>query len=411
MNKDFIPLLRFVASSDAHIEGVDTIGYIRLKKAIDFSLTLSQKNEKHQKLDAVLMAGDFTDHGRPDEFDAFGQIFDYAKRKGIPVLSIVARGHECMTVGKRSLAYFRRTTGQETDFHRIIGGYHFIGLSTCRIPKLYYTPKQKRWLKKQLELAVTDTPQRPVFLMHHEHVRDTVYGSSEFDGWGNPFFTEILKEYPNVVDFSGHSHYPVNDPRSLWQNEYTALGTGSLKYVELTVDGERCVHPPTYKHCATFWIVEADKDGNLHLIGIDCEAEEILCEYYLENPADINNREYTCEKQRSRSKPPTFQKDAEISIKEENGVYSVIYPKAESNDGMPVVIYRAVVTDEKGNIVARGKTVPSYYLYKSEDIICTVLGKLPKGKYKVKAVAENCYGMQSEYIEKEFKTEGENQNG
>lgn len=403
MNKEFIPVLRFVASSDAHIEGVGSAGYRRLKKAIDFSLAFSESNKHHKRLDAVLMAGDFTDHGRPDEFDAFGQIFDYAKEKGTPVLSIVARGHECMTIGKLSLAYFTRTTGQETDFHRVIGGYHFIGLSTCKIPKLYYTPKQKRWLKKQLDTAVADTPERPVFLMHHEHVRDTVYGSSKFDGWGNPFFTEILKDYPNVVDFSGHSHYPVNDPRSLWQNEYTAIGTGSLKYVELTVDDERCVHPPTHKDCGTFWIVEADKNGNLHLMGIDCEAEEILCEYLLNNPADKNNREYTEEKQRSRSKAPFFAEGTEISVTVKNNVCSAEYPKAESADGMPVFIYRVTVADNSGNIVANRKTVPSYYLYKPEYRLCTELGELAKGKYKLKVIAENCYGIQSESTEKEIE--------
>ncbi len=403
MKKEFIPVLRFVASSDAHIEGTHSVGYTRLKKAIDFSLNFSQKSEKHQILDAVLMAGDFTDHGRPDEFDAFGQIFNYAQEKGTSLLSIVARGHECITLKKKSLDYFRKTTGQETDFHRIIGGYHFIGLSTCRLPALYYSPKQKRWLKQQLDKAVADTPDKPVFLMHHEHVKQTVYGSSKFDGWGHPLFTKILKKYPNVVDFSGHSHYPLNDPRSLWQNEYTAIGTGSLKYVELTVDDERCVHPPTYKDCATFWIVEADKDGNLHLMGIDCEAEEILCEYYLKNPADKRNREYTEAKQRSRSKPPIFHKSVEISIKKENSVYSAEYPKAESTDGMPVFIYRVFVYDKNGKEIASGKTVPSYYLYKAEGGLCTEFGELPEGKYKLKLFAETVYGVQSECIEKEFE--------
>ena len=35
MKKEFIPVLRFVSSSDAHIEGIDTVGYKRLKKAIE----------------------------------------------------------------------------------------------------------------------------------------------------------------------------------------------------------------------------------------------------------------------------------------------------------------------------------------------------------------------------------------
>lgn len=400
MKKNFIPVLRFVASSDAHIEGVGTVGYTRLKKAVDFSLGFAQNDENYKKLDTILMVGDFTDHGRPDEFDAFGEIFRYSAEKGTPILSIVAHGHECFTLKKRSLAYFRGLTNQETDFHRIICGYHFIGLSTTSLPKLYYSPKQIKWLKKQLDAAVADTPDKPVFLMHHEHVKYTVYGSSGFDGWGHPVFTEILKKYPNVVDFSGHSHYPINDPRSLWQKEYTAIGTGSLKYVELTVDNKRCVHPPTHKDCATFWIIEADKNGNLHLMGIDCEAEQMICEYYLDNPADQNNREYTTEKQLARSKTPVFSDDADITLKKQEGKYTAVYPKAESTDGMPVFIYRVSVINKKGKEIANGKTVPSYYLYRSEDIITTDLGALPKGKYEVRIVAENTFGMQSQCLEK-----------
>ena len=400
MKNEFIPVIRFVASSDSHIEGVDSVGYTRLKKAIDFSLDFSANDESYKKLDAVLMIGDFTDRGKPYEFEAFGEIFRYSAEKGTPVLSIVAHGHECRTLKKKSLDYFKRLTNQETDFHKVIGGYHFIGLSTTSLPKIYYSPKQKRWLKHQLDAAVADTPDKPVFLMHHEHVKHTVYGSSRFDGWGHSFFTKLLKKYPNVVDFSGHSHYPINDPRSLWQNEYTAIGTGSLKYVELTVDDERCVHPPTYKECATFWIVEADKNGNLHLAGIDCEAEQIICEYYLDNPADSKNREYTYEKQRSRSKPPAFPGNAEITLKAENGRYTAVYQKAESTDGMPVFIYRVSVSDKNGKEIAKGKTVPSYYLYKSEDIITTDLGALPCGEYAVRVIAETPYGVQSEAIEK-----------
>ena len=48
-----------------------------------------------------------------------------------------------------------------------------------------------------------------------------------------PEFAEILKNYPQVVDFSGHSHVPINDPRSIHQKHFTALGTGSLSYFEL----------------------------------------------------------------------------------------------------------------------------------------------------------------------------------
>ena len=67
---------------------------------------------------------------------------------------------------------------------------------------------------------------------------------------------------------------------------------------------------------------------------------------------------------------------------------------------MPVFIYRAYVYGESGDIVAKGKTLPSYFLYKSEDKLTTELGKLSKGRYKIEIYAENAYGKKSECIEK-----------
>ncbi len=400
MKNEFLPVLRFAVCSDAHIEGIGSPGYNRLKRVIDYSLDYASGDGKHSKADAFLIAGDITNKGTKAEFDAFKEIYDYGGEKALKLLCTVAKGHDSITMGKKVLGYYKSLTGQETDFHRVIGGYHFIGLSVCPLPRLYYTPMQKRWLKKQLELAVADTPDRPVFVFHHEHVRDTVYGSSKLDGWGHPFFKRLLKNYPNVVDFSGHSHYPLNDPRSLWQREYTAIGTGSLKYTELTVDGERKVHPDSFEDCASFLIVEADAGGNLRIIGIDCLAEEILCEYYLKNPADKNNREYTGEKQRARSLPPVFPVGAEITLTEQDGFYSAVYPAAVSTDGMPVFIYRIYAEKEDGKAVKERKTVPTYYLYSHEEKLTTALGRLPKGKFTVRIAAETPYGVRSEYIEK-----------
>lgn len=403
MTNDFLPVFRFVICSDSHIEGIGSPGYYRLKEVIDYSLDFAAKDENYNKIDTFFIAGDITNKGSKDEFDAFKEIYDYGAEKGAKFLCTVANGHDSITMGKKSLEYYKSLTNQETDFHRVIGGYHFIGISTSRMKKHFNTPFQKMWLKRELDKAVKDTPDKPVFVMHHEHVKYTVYGSYDEDGWGKILFSDLLKNYPNVVDFSGHSHYPVNDPRSVWQNEYTAIGTGSLKYTELTVDGEQKVHPAFYDECANFLIVEADKDSNLRVIGVDCMAEEILCEYYLKNPADKNNREYTKETQITRSSAPRFADNAEIAVEEQSDVYVACYPEADSTDGMPVFIYRIYVENADGKTVKMIKQIPTYYLYGNDDELRSCLGMFSKGKYKVKILAENVYGMKSEFIEKEFE--------
>ncbi len=395
---DFIPVMRFLVCSDSHIEGVDSQGFNRLKSAVDLAFDIADGCNVCKKLDAVLLAGDITDSGTKAEFDAFKIIFDYVKSRGTEFLSIVAKGHDSISLGKGSLKYFSAITNQETDFHVILNGFHFIGLSTSSIPEIYYSPAQRYWLMRELDKAVSTNPGRPVFLMHHEHVKYTVYGSGEVDGWGHDFFTEMLKKYPSVVDFSGHSHYPLNDPRSLWQNEYTAVGTGSLKYTELTVDGERKIRPDNKNECGSFWLAELDAEGNLHLSGFDCDAQKVLCEYYIANPSDKNNREYTQEKMCSKSTPPVFFENSFVAFSDGR----ISFKRADETDGMPIFIYRIFVVDENEKTVAKTKVLPSYYLFNKEEVLTAQLPPLPFGRYKIKICAETVYGVASEFIQQEI---------
>ena len=41
---------------------------------------------------------------------------------------------------------------------------------------------------------------------------------------------KILPKYPQVMSFAGHTHCPLNEERSIWQDTFTALSTSSSKY-------------------------------------------------------------------------------------------------------------------------------------------------------------------------------------
>ena len=77
----------------------------------------------------------------------------------------------------------------------------------------------------------------------HHAVKGTVYGS---ELWYTNDLDGILEEYEQVVHFSGHSHFPINDPRSIWQGDFTALNTGTLSYAEMapaSASGHHRPHP------------------------------------------------------------------------------------------------------------------------------------------------------------------------
>ena len=385
---NFKPVIRFAITSDSHITTIGDVQTTRLQKMIKLSYKIAAQNTEYNNLDAVLIAGDVTDMGTKIAFGSIKAAIKPVLKDGTHFLATVSTSHDDRNLGKESLELYSRIMGQETDFHRVINGYHFIGISASKIEGEHYSDYQKEWLVKQLDVAVADDPTKPIFVLQHEHITNTVYGSSDFEGWGMPYFDEILKNYPQVIDFSGHSHYPINDARSIWQGDYTAIGTGGLYYGEITVDDIKTVHPKGYRFVSTFWIVEADSDNKIRMRAVDLLSKQILCEYMLNNPLD---RQYTPGQQIARSKPPVFPSDAKLKVSGNK----ITFDAAESTDGMPIFIYRAFAVDSEGNKTPVGKTVAQYYKYNIPKKVTIKLENLPKGIYTIAVVAENCYGMQS----------------
>lgn len=71
---------------------------------------------------------------------------------------------------------------------------------------------------------------RPFFYTQHLHPKATC--SAPWT-WGQDpgHTTAALAKFPNCVAFSGHSHTPLRDERTIWQGEFTSVGTASLRYL------------------------------------------------------------------------------------------------------------------------------------------------------------------------------------
>lgn len=391
----FTPVMRFIVTSDSHITTIGDVQTTRLEKMIKLGYRIAENDEEYKQLDAVLIAGDVTDTGTKIAFGSIKAATAPVLKGDTQFLATVSTSHDDRTLGKASLELYSDIMGQETDFHRVINGFHFIGISASKIEGEHYSDYQKEWLVEQLDAAVADDPVKPIFVIRHEHISNTVYGSSDLEGWGMPDFADILKEYPQVVDFSGHSHYPINDARSIWQGEYTALGTGGLYYTELKDYDYKTIHPQGYRFVSTFWVVEIDAENRIRLRAVDLGAQQYLCEYLLNSPFE---RKYTPEQQMMRSKPPVFAENTKLKVRKN----SVVFDAAESADGMPIFIYRAYAVDAEGNRTPVGKTTPKYYRYNVPDTVKIELENLPEGEYTLEIVAENCYSMQSEPLTAEL---------
>lgn len=395
---DFKPVLRFVIASDTHISAVGDVRCHRIQKILQLAYSEARQNKAYDKLDAAIFAGDLTDDGRVDEFIGFRAAVDSVRKKDeTQFLAVVAKSHDGKTLDKESLSLYESLSGYDSDFHVVINGFHFIGLSASKTAGDHYSEYQRDWLREQLDAAVQDDPAKPIFVTHHEHVRDTVYGSSALDGWGIEYFKDIFCDYPQIVHFSGHSHYPLNDPRSIWQGEFTAAGTGAVYYAEHTVDGETSVHPKHSRSIAQAWIVEVNAENVVRLKGYDALSGSLLCAYTLRDLTDTNARDYTPEQQQAASSAPAFASSAAVSVKNRLGnKVKVTVPTAESTDGNIIFIYRLTVRNEAGETIDEQKVVNDYWLANSYKKI-TFTATAPSGS-TVSVIAENAYGMQSEPI-------------
>ena len=370
-NYDFNPALRFCVCSDIHIDEANDIKAQRLEKLIKKSFDIAEKSKSYESIDSFFFAGDSTNGGKPEQYDAFVDTVKTAIAGRSKWYAVIAKNHDNWELGrdciKTGLKHYRALTGKDTDFHVVLGGYHFIGISTSDNDGEYYSEEQKKWLDEQLEAASKQSKNKPVFVFQHEHVKNTVYGSSDFDGWGVSYLSEIFEKYPQIVHFSGHSHYPLNDPRSVWQGEFTAVGTGALSYAEFTVDDERCVHPENCEKIAQGWIVECDGSGSVFLRGFDFLSDEELCSFSITNDPFEGKLKLL---RKRYDAAPSFPNEASISVEKLSDGIRVTFPAAEDGaESSPVFLYRIKLLSKSGELIKETKKNLSSFCSRSGGMV------------------------------------------
>lgn len=203
-----------------------------------FEKTLTMLRDKG--MDVLIIAGDFTDLSTKNAWGTYKEIYDKVMADSdqpIPLyimgnhdywLDYFIQSKEIATPAKLQRR-FTEYTGEYPYSHKVINGYHFICWSSSdgSYDKSYTNEK---WIRGELDKAVADDPNKPVFVITHLNPSDTAYGSDE---WGNGDIFDVLKDYSQVISISGHSHYSLIDERSIWQDSFTAFTTQSLDYIEL----------------------------------------------------------------------------------------------------------------------------------------------------------------------------------
>lgn len=388
---DFTPVVRFAVCSDVHLDGdPEAAEAQRLAKLFQVTYDYASTQE-YKNFDAICVAGDMTDQGKAEQYDLFNSIVS-ENIKDETQLLVCMGNHEFIDYrdvdASKGTRMFEEKIGHDDDTSTVINGYHFI-LTSYSEDGHSFTDKCS-WLNSEIKKAVKDTGDKPVFVFQHPAPFATIYGSIN---WGDPSIPAVFLKYPQVVNFSGHSHYPVNDPRSCWQGGYTAFGCGTLSYFETELDCIAGNFPYSVDQAAQFYIVEADAEGNVRVLSYDLITDQFFDnEYYLTDLAN-RNFDYSYAKMKLRDPAPVFPETTEYSVDtDEEGNSILTFMGAE--DKYVVESYKISVT-KNGIKVAEDNFSGKYMYLFEEDVYTSNLGKLESGTYKVQIVAVNAFAKTS----------------
>lgn len=259
-----------------------------------------------------------------------------------------------------------------------------------------FQPSSISWLSDEIHKAEEKADNKPIFVFQHPHPFGTVYGSSF---WCSPQINHAFAGHNNVINFSGHSHFPMNDPRSINQSTYTSVGVGAMARFETDNNFIIGQHPERYEDAAQFCVVEADNDGRVRIRGYDLLSDTFFCDYFIKNINDADTFAYTYKNMKAHDKTPVFPDNATASaIIDENGNYTIRFTSAEAADGYIVHSYDAEITDEDGREVYKSEFVAPYYIINDENTDSFTVGKdiLKKGHtYTLTVTAESAYKLKS----------------
>ena len=398
----FQPVLRFAVFSDSHIDDQGTEQEEqRMVKLLQTANSYAAKDANHSKLDAVLVAGDFVDYGTKTSMEKFRDLMaDHITADTKAMISL--GNHEYYVDKENTAARFEAVFGAPINEHLVMGGFHFIKISPD-VDGNSYSAATVAWLEQELAAAAAEDPTKPIFVMQHHAVKDTLFLSDYTVAVDN--LHSVFAKYPQIIDFSGHSHYPMHNPRQIWQGEYTALGTGTLSYHSLIInnlelpswhtavhdgnDGSWVLGHKKNKDGGEFYLVEVDAKGAVMIIAYDINADKEIRRYYIQTPSDPDSFLYT-DARIAASAAPVFAEGATATVSgiAHNG-FDLSFPQATCDD--VVESYRVEVY-QNGSLANTTILTSCFYMDPlPTTMVAKVRGLQANTAYTVKVFAVSAY--------------------
>ena len=221
------PLASFAVMSDIHTSVYEEPDITRWQSHFN---TLSRLLPKP---DAIISNGDMINDNNfntGDAHEVVKRIFqENLARTGMDATKVfMSYGNHDDTLVKMTSEYPKEWFPHEGGgyYQADIKGYPLLVLNTES-----YNAAQRAWVKERLTALTADPAMRnkPIFVAGHRPIAGTVMDGMQAT---NQAINTDLSEFPQVVAFTGHSHLNLNDERSIYQNNFTAVNDGSMTYGE-----------------------------------------------------------------------------------------------------------------------------------------------------------------------------------
>ena len=302
--RDFNPkkvVLNLAVMSDTHVDAYNTVPAYKFRSAL---IQERDAAAPYGGLDGVLLVGDLVDSPAWDA-RKYTQIDDWKRLyesvldpTEVPMVYAVGNHDiwkEWTPNTYREAKQFTRRFGPDyyrTDVgdpmlrdslecrHCVIGGVHILCITPDGRDPVVYPEASLRWLDETLASLTAEHPDQYVLVLTHAMIYHTVYGSELDDVypkgkgyWSTRVLTPILEKYPQAIAFGGHLHFPLNDPRSIWQGAFTSMGTASVRYMAIDNGGYEAMAGLTIMRDKDEFsqglLLQFDNKGNLRVQRMD----------------------------------------------------------------------------------------------------------------------------------------------
>ena len=427
------PVLRFGVISDIHIRTPESTE--RFRRALRYF--------DSRRADAVMVAGDLSDWGLKSGFkyvaDAWISVFPGDRAAdGRTVRKLFVTGNHDfdgwwygdMTLDMHLNGYsedealsrigmeqcWEEAFGESYSMirKRIVRGVCFVSAEWKGDDVSDRDAAVAKWFADH---AAEFPPDKPFFFFRHAPLANTVSSSGKRKE--PSVLTDCLRRFPNCIAFNGHTHWTLNDERSIWQEEFTAVSIPSLEYTSIPRGYENGGDRRRAESTLSMMVLPAREEQReaQGFFATLYEDRLVLERWDFDEMAEAaspwivplgRNREkpYALEPHAAVTAIPQFREGASVSTRivnadRRNGRWTIFVelglPAAECRDGR-VFDYLVAAQFEDGSVAVEKKYLsPAFYRLKRDEPSRLAFRfdgmDLPEsGRYRFAVYPRNCFG-------------------